>query len=783
MRTWPGLIIIAIGVAAFVAIVVLRKGPLEPAATPANSLTAAGRRDDPSYAGRQACMACHAEQYDRWAGSQHDLAMDVATERTVLGDFDGAKITHDGVTSTFSRRGDKFIVTTEGPDGRMRDYEVAYTFGVTPLQQYLVQFPGGRYQVLPLAWDTRPASEGGRRWFHMYPGEHIPHDDPLHWTGPSQNWNSMCAACHSTALVRGFDLETNTYHTTWTEIDVSCEACHGPGAEHVAWARAPQEAGGAPGEGDMGLTVSLEGIRPGVWMFDGHSPTAQRQGPPPTTAEIETCAPCHSRRIEIHEGHVPGQPLLDTHEVSLLADGLYHPDGQILAEVYVYGSFIQSKMHRQGVQCTDCHDPHSLDLRAQGNALCLRCHSPATFNVESHHHHPPGSPGAECVNCHMPVRTYMVVDPRRDHSLRVPRPDLSVVLGTPNACNQCHDDQTAQWAADAVARWYGPDRRREPHYGEAIAAWRAGAPGAAEQLAALAAGGEAPAIARATALSLLGRSPAPATASIVAAVAGDPDPMVRAAAIEALDSADATVRVRLTGPMLSDPVRAVRLAAARVLAPASASLTSAALTAAFDAAATEVVESELTNADRPESHVNIGNFLARLGRYAEAESSFRRAMAIDPRWVPAYVNLADLYRALGRDREAEPLLIEAVRINPDLAAAHYALGLLLVRAKRYPEAIESLKRAARLDPGNSRFSYVYAVALGSVGRDAESLAELQNAHQRSPADPDILMALIDLHRRRGELDSALSLARELAALYPQDESVRQLIQQLDAGGG
>ena len=335
--------------------------------------------DQPTaYIGRAACASCHPAQAALWEGSHHDLAMQEANEETVLGDFNGTQFSHAGVTSRFFRRDGKFMVRTDGPDGRLTDYEIAYTFGVEPLQQYLIEFPGGRYQALSICWDARPASQGGQRWFHLYPDEDISHDDELHWTGPNQNWNYMCAECHSTKLEKNYQLEGDRFRTSWSEIDVSCEACHGPGWQHAAWAK--EQGGQAAGRGgSMGLAVKLGEEDAVQWVFDSQTGTAHRQAPPQSRAEIEACARCHSRRAALSTEYAHGKPLMDTHRPALLEETLYFADGQIRDEVYVYGSFVQSKMHSQGVTCSDCHDPHkqaSLPVRkgsAEGRPRCRSC--------------------------------------------------------------------------------------------------------------------------------------------------------------------------------------------------------------------------------------------------------------------------------------------------------------------------------------------------------------------------------------------------------------------------
>ncbi len=726
------------------------------------------------YIGRHACIECHARENELWTGSHHDLAMQPASPDTVLGDFGNVSFTHRGVTSSFSQRDGGFFVRTDGPDGELTEYRVTHTFGVTPLQQYLVEFPGGRRQVLPLCWDARDASEGGGRWFHLYPDETISHGDELHWTGPNQNWNFMCAECHSTNLQRGYDLQADAYDTTWSEIDVSCEACHGPGSMHVAWANLRPS---SPDDGSRGLGVRLRDSDGGGWVMDMATGNAKRTVTRQSHAQVDTCAQCHARRLQIHDDDRPGQPLLDTLVPALLTQRLYHADGQILGEVYVYGSFVQSKMYREGVTCNDCHEPHGLTLLAEGNALCAKCHLPDRYDSPKHHFHEAATPGASCVECHMPSRTYMVVDPRRDHSMRVPRPDLTLTLGTPNACTGCHADRSARWAADTVDGWYPA---RPPHYGTALHAGRTGAPDAGVALAALIADTDQPAIARATALSLLTPSAPGAWAATVEAGLGDTDPLVRVAALDAMDMAGPDDRLRLAVPLLDDPIRAVRTRAARVLAPLAARVTDPVVRLVLDRVLDEYIETELANADRPESHVNLGNFYGEQQRFTQAESSYMTALRLDPDHAPACVNLADLYRVQGRDDLGEPLLRRAIATRPDLAASHHALGLLLARQDRTPEAVDALRRAAGLDPDNLRFGYVYAVALHSSGRAAKAITELESVHRRHPADREVLAALAMFSRDAGPIDAAIRFAETLDALAPNDVAAAQLLAQLRA---
>ena len=719
-----------------------------------------------SYVGRESCVDCHHAQHNSFVRSHHDLAMQPATPDTVLGDFHDAALEHFGVTSRFFRRDGAFLVETDGPDGQMREYQVRYTFGVTPLQQYLVEFPGGRLQVLPLCWDSRPASQGGQRWFHLYPDEPIPAGDILHWTGPNQNWNFMCAECHSTDLHKGYDLATDSFDTTWNEIDVSCEACHGPGSAHVSWAHLAGEGAQAADAFEADLTVDLGNRDAWPWRFEEGAVTATRATPRTNHSEIETCARCHSRRSVLTEDYQHGNPILNSHLVSMLTEPEYFADGQVLEEDYVYGSFIQSKMYTAGVTCTECHGPHSAKLIVDGNALCYQCHQQTAFGEESHHHHPGGfgDPGTNCVDCHMPERYYMVVDGRRDHSFRVPRPNLSAKTGSPNACNMCHDDQDADWAAAWVVEWYGEDRRQEWHFGEALHAGRRRLPTAGALLTRLANDPEQPAIARATGLALLPAYAGDRFEPTVRAALADADPMVRLGALNALAGANPRLRVQLGAAQLEDPVLAVRAEAARVLAPAINDATAPAVRTAFDKAAAEFVGTQMASAERPESHINLAVYYTDRAMLDDAEREYRTALRLDPASIPASVNLADLRRLQGRDAEGEEILRDALKRTPQNPVARHALGLTLIRLNRHEEALVELERAYEWGPEDARHGYVLGIALDSLGMPDRALDVLRETLDAHPYDRDILAALSEMCRARGMSEEAGEYARRLAAL-------------------
>lgn len=740
MRQWPTLALL--GLAAVLGLLGLLAWHHGAPGSPGASSLAAPPA--PRFVGAETCAGCHAAETGAWRGSQHAQSMQHATAATVLGDFGDARFEQRGTSARFLRRGGDFVVRTAGADGKVADFKVSHTFGVFPLQQYLVAFPDGRLQALPFAWDSRPASEGGGRWFHLYPDEDIKPGDPLHWTRLNQNWNWMCADCHSTDLQRNYDAATDRYQTTFAEMNVACEACHGPGSNHVAWARNPTPATAT--DPHHGLVVALDERKGAAWIPVPETGNARRSPSLAGHRTLAACAQCHARRAPLVAGMDHQRDLFDTHELSLLEAGRYFDDGQQREEVYNVGSFLQSRMHAAGVTCTDCHDPHSGKLRLAGNQVCSQCHAPAKYDQPRHTLHPAGTAGAACASCHMPTRAYMVIDQRHDHSFRIPRPDLGAALGTPDACTSCHRERDQAWAAAVIERAFGPTRKGFQTFAPALHAARTGAADAPARLTELVADPGVPAIARATALREMRNVLRPGLLASIERGLADRDPLVRAAAVDALQAAPVGERLRLALPLAEDPAYPVRVKVGAVLAPVDLATqdatTQARLQQVFDA----YVHAQEANIDRPESRYNLGLFHAERGDIARATADYRGALALQPDFAPAYANLAELYRQTGQDNLADATLSEGLAKVPGDPALLHAQGLLRVRQKRLPEALDLLARAARGDPANPRYAYILAVALHDGGRRAEALQALQRARARFPGDADIANAF-EAYRR------------------------------------
>jgi tetratricopeptide (TPR) repeat protein len=686
------------------------------------------------YVGRGRCIECHQTQAHDFAGSHHDLAMDRATDESVLGKFDGGTLEHFGVTSRMYRDGKRYMINTEGPDGKQADFEIKYVFGVTPLQQYMVEFARppdmpeneiARLQVLRVSWDTNK-----KQWFYLPApdvDEKLEPGDDLHWTGVAQRWNTMCADCHSTNLQKNYDTTTGVYHTTFSEIDVSCEACHGPGSNHVKLAEEK---------------LLFWDRKQGYALPKLKSEDARVQ--------VETCARCHSRRRIVHPDFRPGGDYYDNYANELLMETTYHADGQILDEVYVYGSFLQSKMYHKNVRCTDCHDPHTARLIHEGNNVCTSCHQhPAgKYDGAIHHRHNAGSTGASCVECHMPETTYMVVDPRRDHSIRVPRPDLTVALGTPNACNGCHTepDETPAWAAEHVRKWYGPRRPDDPHFAPALAAAREGRPEGESLLLKLLRRPTTPAIVQATAVAQLAQYPTDASRQARLKALASDDPLVRISAARSVGELPPGRMTSALAPLLEDPSRGVRMSAGRRLASMPSALLSAEQRTALEGVLEDYRTAQQMHADRAAAHINLGNLAQDLGQMRQAADAFRTAIRVEPYLSGARSNLASLLEQSGGDpeeirrlREEElDVLARDAELLPDNAVVQYRYGLLLYLLSQLDEAEQALERACSLEPASFDFRLALTLLYEKRGKWQQALQSVQRLAALRPGDPTIV---------------------------------------------
>lgn len=739
--------------------------PVLPSSQP-TATAAATPPATPALVDEQQCQGCHQAQFGDWQRSHHQQAMKPASEGNVLGDFDNVTFKGETQPTRFFRKDGEYWVNTPGADGKPADFKVAYTFGFEPLQQYLIDYPGGRLQALGVAWDSRK-----HQWFQLMPGQRIDFKDELHWTRPAQNANFMCVECHTTGFKRNYDAKTDSFASHWNSLGVGCQACHGPASKHLQWAREPDRSSG------KGFDVPLQNAS--------------------QTTIVETCARCHARRAPLGDGYQNQHRFMDDYLPSTLTRELYEIDGKIKDEVFEWGSFTQSKMFAKGVQCTDCHNPHSGELKAPGNGVCLQCHNTAAkpvrpqidgkglqaknYDSPEHHHHKPGSAGAQCTACHMPGRYYMVNDYRHDHGFTLPDPQHARRIGAPDACQACHRDMPGKQLGSTFREWFDSELPAKPNassnpaprYDDTLWKARNGKPGASRALHLLLATTDLPAIRRATLLSELPSYPSPRSLELVALGLKDADPLVRHSAIQALPLLAAPQQqLLLLTPLLADPIRAVRSAAAWQLAqlpPALLAGIQPELNKGLEEY--EAIQNEL--AERAEAQFNLAMLYERSGRTELVEPALRAALARDEDFLPARVTLFQWLEASGRDTEARQLLGDSLRRQPASGLLHHVNGLALVRQGQHAQALKELREAVRLAPDDDQFRYVLAIALHDGGDVDGACHELEALLQKHPANRAARLTLIDYLRESGQFQKVQQFTAELEQQNPDDPSLKR----------
>jgi predicted CXXCH cytochrome family protein len=678
------------------------------------------------------CISCHQEQAKKWQLSDHAKSMALPDATTVLGNFNSQTVAHYGQRAKFlTEKGVYKATIFESEDDVGETFDIKYTFGHYPLQQYLLETSTGRLQVSPFAWDSRPKDVGGQKWYHIYSNEEVTEKDRLHWRQPLQNWNGMCADCHSDELRRNYDSESNTFNSAYSHINVSCVSCHGVMndqlKEHPKKINARHSSRLSVANNPiLNKTVnSLRHIGAGIqvnhWLVTAEQDTAVWKGAARDNSFMDTCFACHSLRSPLEDGFNANKPFLEQFTPSLVTAPNYFADGQIKEEVYVYGSFLQSKMYQKGVNCLDCHDRHTMKLKVEGNGLCLQCHKASVFESKKHHQHEPMSQGAQCVNCHMPDKTYMGVDNRRDHSFKIPRPDLSVNYDTPNACTNCHSDKSNQWASKALESWFAQPKVLSASR-LALLKLRHGQRISKKAFFSILKDGSIDALSRASALDLVRQVTGELSASELRIYVQHKEPLIRLSAARAGEMVEPRQRGILLAPLLSDQYKAVRTAAAQSLLTLQiAKEDSHAYTKAFY----ELLTSNEISAWRGEGRVNQGNLAMRTGDQIGTEIAYKGSIDADPYFPVGYLNLADLYRAKGNEKLVSQVLLSGMDKVPQSAEIAYAYGLHLVRIKKLEPALEHFKNAMLLDNLNAQLAYTYVLALDGNSKSTEALSELK----------------------------------------------------------
>ncbi|MEO7766057.1 MAG: multiheme c-type cytochrome [Ferruginibacter sp.] len=689
------------------------------------------------YTGSDKCQSCHPKEFELYKTSDHFHAMDSALPANVKADFNNARFIYNNDTTFFYTKEGRYYVRTTDTTGIKKEFEISYTFGWKPLQQYLVQFADGRIQVLPFCWDTREKEKGGQRWFHLYGKEKITPDDELFWMGYNQNWNYMCADCHTTNYKKNFNLSQNSFHSTWSEQRVSCESCHGPASEHLEWTKNRDASVTYMG---FNMSISQKSIQ---WEMNAVKQTQLPVTVIKNDTLIETCARCHARAVRFSDEYVHGNSLLQTHLPSTTGPASYFIDGQIKEEDYEYGSFLQSKMYAAGVTCINCHDAHSMKIKATGNSLCGNCHSPAKYDGSQHSFHKVDGKGNQCVSCHMPVTTYMLVDDRLDHSIRIPRPDQSLTMGTPNACNKCHSDKTVQWAAKNFNKWFGEKTKDIQNYASLLHNISQYINESEPSLFQLLSSKNYPAIIKATAMEQYGYYTSAKVSKLIFEELKNSNPLLRLSALKALSAYPTEKAIPYVTPLLYDSVVSVRMEAMSLLAPGFAKLMGDESNR-FYAVMNEYMNVQEQMSHRPEGFFNRAIIKAYIGDFESATQLYISCLQRFPNFVQAYINLIDLYRQQDKEGEAKKMIEAGLKKHSGNPFLHYASGLWYIRKKDNVNGLAELKKAAFSGPQDPQITYAYAVGLYSTGEAAKAIQVLEKFGAKYGNQPSILDGLISI---------------------------------------
>ncbi|PHS67335.1 MAG: hypothetical protein COB12_04100 [Flavobacterium sp.] len=679
------------------------------------------------YVGDKNCVACHQTEVALWKGSHHDLAMQIANETTVLGDFNNVEITIDSVDYFFYKKGNDFLVKIKEIDTSEKEYKITYTFGVTPLQQYLVDFEKGKKQVLRVTWNVIK-----KKWYHQYKGDKIQPHDWLHWTKSAQNWNTMCAECHSTNLKKNYSIEEDSFNTTYSSINVNCESCHGPAEKHVAWAENSSE--------DKNNYIL--------------SPKKQKE-------QLNLCATCHARRAKLTENYVPGEKFEDQYMVQNITNNYYHDDGQIDDEDYVFGSFMQSKMFDEGVKCNDCHNVHTLKLKFEGNKLCLQCHVPANYETEKHYFHKQNTEASLCINCHMTDKNYMGNDFRRDHSFRIPRPDQSEKYGTPNACTECHTDKSNQWAADVIKNKFG--NKRAPHFSDALLMSTKNnlTEGQRNQLDNFINDLNYPEIARATVIENLDYY-APEQFKTLLIALKDSSAIVRYNALLKFRNIAPQERLSVALEHMNDSIKLVRIGAAQLVIGLDENTLNGIDKSNYINSRSELETMLFANADFSTGRLQLGDYYFQKNDLPNAIKHYEMALKKDSLLLPVFSNLATAY-SINKDFEnASKILEKWILIDAKNGRPHYLKGLLNFENNNNEIAVSELKIAIKLNPNDTRSLYNLATYYFQDNKDLKQAETyIKSALKIDSENPDFNYLLALVYKEKGQTTKANTIMLKL----------------------
>lgn len=700
--------------------------------------------DSATYVGPQTCASCHASEFQSWKTSHHYHAMEIASDSTVLANFNNTEFIADGCDYKFFRKKNDFYVKTIGADNKTHNFKIAYTFGFHPLQQYLIELPGGKIQVLRASWNVDE-----KKWFHQYSGNTISNNDWLHWTGGGQRWNTMCSDCHSTGVEKNYNATADTFNTTWQVLNVSCESCHGPASKHIEFVNSIDYKNN-PQHGNSFILA----------LHDSS-----------TGEQINSCAPCHSRRMKMGEGFTTTENHLNFFIPQIPVAPDYQADGQIQEEDYEYTSFLQSKMYMAQVQCSNCHNPHSGEIKLIGNALCLQCHS-KNLDAPAHTHHNTTSNGAQCINCHMPTHTYMGIDARHDHSFKIPRPDLSLKFGVTNACNQCHADKDAAWANQYFSKWYDSIPHNE--FTQELIGASLFDTSSALHIKNILSNNMFPPAVKAAAIYYAGYISDPAVLQLMLQMLTDSSALIRYQILKSLTAYPSDAWMHAVTPLLSDKIKMVRLAAAELFTGATASVFENDDWENFISSKSEFENFLRYQFDFPSGHLMMGNYLMNENLIDSSRKEFLAALKMDSLLIPARIKLATSLSMLNKNDQALQQLKRVINIDSESTTGWYFLALLQNQLNDNNAALQSFQKAISLKPTDARVYYNFAIFCEQQQRMTDAETYYKKAVDMSPASEDYNYAIATFYFRQGNMALCNVYASVLVKLNPENKNYQQL---------
>jgi tetratricopeptide (TPR) repeat protein len=698
------------------------------------------------FAGAQSCRECHEKFYQLWAPSHHGLAMQPYSAKLARARLTPQKeaIAIGGKKYTVEIGGPQGWVKESGPQGEKK-YQMLHALGGKNVFYFLTPLAKGRLQTLPLAYDLNE-----KKWFDTaasgirhFPGRG-PSDQALDWRDRRYTFNTSCHGCHVSQFSSNYDLANDTYHTTWTEPGINCETCHGPALEHVRVTQAAPK-GTTPKD--------LKIIRGG-----GDFSTAQKNA---------VCASCHAKMSPLSTSFPPGERFYDHFDLITLEHSDYYPDGRDLGENYTYTSWRMSPCAQAGdLECLDCHTSSGRYRHLDDpNQSCLPCHQERVKNRLAHTHHKADSKGSLCISCHMPKTSFARMQ-RSDHSMLPPTPAATMKYKSPNACNNCHQDQDAAWSDKWVRKWRIRDYQKPVlHRAGLIQAARQGDWARLDEMLAYVEDPKRDEIVANSLIRLLRNCPEARKWPVIIKALKDPSPLIRASAAAALTPVPNTDALAGLFKALNDDSRLVRVRAVASLAGVPPKYIQQKPLKDLKKAEAEFKKSMLARPDEPGNHYNLGNFYLERRDLKKALASYESALKLQPDLLPALVNASMAYNLAGDNAKAEASLRRAQKLSPDDAAVNLNLGLLLAEQKKLVEAEAALRQALKANPKSAVAAYNLAVILAQ-DRLREAIGFARQARKLNPNQPRYAYTLAYYLWQAKDAGSAVNILRDLLVSHP-----------------